>query len=91
MPSESVTEQAGKIVEERVAYGLEAEKACLVLPRSLSWKRTEPVVLPENVVAALDAVSDPQPPLPRATDELTVAQQRPEDHLELDRVGRHST
>ena len=88
VPGEAVAEEAGEIVEERMAHGLEADEAAFVILRCVRRKRTEPVVLPQDVVAALGPVSDPQPPLARQTDKPTVAKQRAKDHLELQGVRR---
>jgi len=81
-----VREEPGEIIEERVGHGLEAHKPAFVLLGDTGRKRTEPLVFPEDVVAALGAVSDPQPSLARQTDEPAVTEERPEDHLELDGI-----
>ena len=86
MPGEAVREEAGEIVEERVDHRLEAHQPASAVLGNASRKRTEALVLPEDVVPPLSAVSDSQPALARQTNELPVAKQRAEDHLELDGV-----
>jgi len=86
VPGKAVREEAGEIVEERVDHRLEADQPSSVVFGKASWKRTEALVLPQEVVAALGAVSDSQPSLARQADEPPVAKQRAKDHLELDGV-----
>jgi hypothetical protein len=88
VPGERVREEAGEIIEEWVRHGLKAREPAVVLlgnPRGIG---TEPLVLPQDVVAALGAVSDPEAALPRQSHEPAVAQERPQHHLELDGVRR---
>jgi len=85
---EAVAEEPREIVEERMAHGLEADEPALVFPRRFRRKRTEPLVLPQNVVAATRTVGDPQGSLARQTDELSVAEEPAQDHLELHGVRR---
>jgi len=69
---EPTTQQTREVVEERVADSLKSEKATLAGSGRLPRERTESVVLPQDVVPALDAVSDPEAPLPRDPDQPTV-------------------
>ena len=88
MSGEAVSKEAGKVVEERVGNGLKPDEPAPGLLRCRGGERTKALVLPEDVFATIDAVSDPQSPLVRETDEPAIAKQRAEDDLELDRVGR---
>src|SRR2546422_579944 len=78
-------EDPGQVVEQRVRDRLELGKPVAQLWR-VRGERSEPVVLPADVVAALTAMRDPQPALTWQTDEPAVSEQRAEDDLELDRV-----
>ena len=89
MPGEPVTQEAGEIVEQRMAHRLKAHETTLVFPWGVGWERTEPVVLPPDIVATVGAVGDPEAALARHTDESAIAKQRAEDHLELHRVWWH--
>jgi len=71
-----------------MARSLEADEVIAARLRLGRGKRTEPIVLPYDVLATLRPVSDPQPALARQTDETAIAEQRAEDDLELHRVGR---
>ena len=90
MPGEAAGEDRGKIVEERMDHRLEADEAGRVFLGRIGRKRTEPLVLPEHVVAALGPMSYPEAALSGYANKTTVAKERPEDDLELDRVGRNA-
>ena len=79
-------EDPREVVEQRMRDRLELGKP-VAQPWRVRGKRSEPVVLPADVVAAATAMRDPQPALTWQTDEPAVSEQRPEDDLELDRVG----
>src|SRR4029077_7912371 len=70
------------------AHGPEASGAAFIAPRSLGSKGTEPLVFPQDVIAPLDAVCDPQPSLAGQANQAAVSQKRAEDLLELDWVRR---
>src|SRR5437016_1661889 len=71
-----------------MACGLEPDEVPSARLRCRDRKRSEAVVFPHDVLAALDPVSDPQAALSRQTDELPVTEQRTEDHLKLQGVRR---
>ena len=88
MPGEAVAEETRQIVEQRMDDCLKPDEAAFVFLGSLRRKGAEALVLPEDVVPAAPWMSDPQPSLARHTNQLSVAEQRAEDHLELHGVWR---
>jgi hypothetical protein len=88
VPGETVREDAGEIVEEGVGHSLKTHEVALVLLGDARGKGTESLVLPQDVVAAFGAVSDPEAALPGQAHEPAVAKERAQDHLELDGVRR---
>jgi hypothetical protein len=91
VPGEAIREEAREIVEERMAHGLEPDEAAFIVRRRLRHEVTKALVLPNNVVAPLGAVSDPQASVVGQAGQAAVAEHRAEDHLELDRIGRQPT
>lgn len=75
MAGEAVGEHTREVIEERMDHRLKADEAARVLLGRVGRKRTEPPVLPEDVVAALGAVSDPEAPLLGYADEPAIAKQ----------------
>src|SRR5438046_8113038 len=71
-----------------MACGLEPDEVPSARLRCRDRKRSEAVVFPHDVLAALDPVSDAPAALSWQTDELPVTEQGTEDHLKLQGVRR---
>src|SRR2546428_11063880 len=80
-------EERREVLEDGVRDGLERQVPTGVT-RRVAGERAESLVFPANVVRALRLVRDAQSAPALRADEPALAQERAEDHLELDRVRR---
>ena len=65
--------------------GREGEPA-IAIRWGLIRERAQTVVLPPDVGRAIAAMRDPEPAIERTTDDPAIAEERAEDHLELNGV-----